>query len=157
MDVVLIVLRILIKVLAVFWGLVLGWQLVIGLCGLLPLKTKFRQKQGKVQRTHRFAAVICARNEELVIGKLIESLRQQNYPEECLKVFVVADNCTDHTAEAARRAGAEVLCAPIRNAWEKGTRCGMRWTGCMRNIRTGSTRSPCSMRTTLYPRTFSGR
>lgn len=116
MDVVLLILRILMKVLTAFWVIVLGWQLIVGLCGLLPLKNKFRQKQGKVQRTHRFAAVICARNEELVIGKLIESLQQQNYPAECLHIFVVADNCTDNTADAARRAGAEVF---VRNDTER--------------------------------------
>lgn len=116
MDVVLLILRILMKVLTAFWVIVLGWQLIVGLCGLLPLKNKFRQKQGKVQRTHRFAAVICARNEEPVIGKLIESLQQQNYPAECLHIFVVADNCTDNTADAARRAGAEVF---VRNDTER--------------------------------------
>ncbi|MGI6028263.1 MAG: glycosyltransferase family 2 protein [Candidatus Heteroscillospira sp.] len=59
-------------------------------------------------RLNRFAVLIAARNEETVIGKLVESVKQQDYPAELVDVFVVADNCTDGTAREARRAGAEV-------------------------------------------------
>jgi cellulose synthase/poly-beta-1,6-N-acetylglucosamine synthase-like glycosyltransferase len=58
---------------------------------------------------HRFAVLICARNEERVIGELIGSLRQQDYPADLFDVFVVADNCTDRTADAARAMGATVF------------------------------------------------
>lgn len=57
---------------------------------------------------HRFAALICARNEENVIAELIGSLKAQNYPGDLLDIYVIADNCTDGTAEAARAAGATV-------------------------------------------------
>jgi len=57
---------------------------------------------------HKYAAVICARNEEKVIAGLIDSLKKQDYPSELLDVFVIADNCTDRTAQTARRAGAIV-------------------------------------------------
>lgn len=109
MEIAINILEIIICVLSVFWLFVIGWQLVIGLIGFLPLGNKFRKKQGKVQRTHRFAALICARNEERVIGQLIDSLKRQNYPAECLDIFVVADNCSDDTAGVARRAGAHVF------------------------------------------------
>lgn len=56
----------------------------------------------------RYAFVIAARNEEKVIGNLIDSIRGQNYPQELLTVFVVADNCTDATAAIARQKGALV-------------------------------------------------
>lgn len=59
-------------------------------------------------RQHRFAAIISARNEEGVIGQLIESLKAQDYPSELLDVYVVADNCTDDTAGVSRAAGAFV-------------------------------------------------
>ena len=58
---------------------------------------------------HRFAVLICARNEERVIGDLIGSLQRQNYPARLYDVFVVADNCTDRTADAARAMGATVF------------------------------------------------
>ena len=57
---------------------------------------------------HRFAVLICARNEESVIGDLLESLRHQTYHRGEVTVFVMADNCTDRTAAVAREAGAAV-------------------------------------------------
>ncbi len=56
----------------------------------------------------RYAVLISARNEESVIGQLIESVRRQDYPADMLSVFVVADNCTDRTAQVAADAGATV-------------------------------------------------
>ena len=56
----------------------------------------------------RFAVVVAARNEEAVITHLIDSIRQQDYSQENLDIYVVADNCTDNTADAAREAGAIV-------------------------------------------------
>ena len=58
------------------------------------------------KKNHRYGIVIAARNEETVIGDLIASIRAQRYPAELITVFVVADNCTDRTAAAARTAGA---------------------------------------------------
>lgn len=62
----------------------------------------------QAQTLHRYAVLISARNEEEVIGELIESLKNQDYPQELLDVYVIADNCTDATAQAARKAGAIV-------------------------------------------------
>lgn len=55
---------------------------------------------------HKYAILIAARNEQTVIGNLIESIKRQDYPAQLVTVFVVADNCTDKTAEAARELGA---------------------------------------------------
>ncbi len=57
---------------------------------------------------HRFAVLICARNEEAVISDLIESIHQQTYDRNFVRIFVMADNCTDRTANVARNAGAIV-------------------------------------------------
>ena len=57
---------------------------------------------------HRYGVLISARNEEAVIGQLIENIHEQNYPNDLITVFVVADNCTDNTAKVARDAGAVV-------------------------------------------------
>lgn len=48
---------------------------------------------------HKYAICIAARNEEKVIGNLIDSIHKQDYPKDKLTIFVVADNCTDHTKE----------------------------------------------------------
>lgn len=57
----------------------------------------------------RFAVVVAARNEEAVIGDLIYSVLQQDYPSHLRDVFVVPNNCTDRTEAAASAAGAEIL------------------------------------------------
>lgn len=80
---------------------------------LIPFVCKKRKKgkntaEKKEPAFHRFAVMIAARNEEAVIGQLIESIQNQNYPSEYVDIFVAADNCTDGTAELCRRAGATV-------------------------------------------------
>ena len=81
------------------------YQLVYLMYGIISLKKPWifiaRQE-------HRYAVMISARNEEEVIGELIASLKAQNYPKDKLDIYVVADNCTDRTADAAREAGAIV-------------------------------------------------
>ena len=57
---------------------------------------------------NRLAVLICARNEEKVIARLIRSLREQTYDKSLYQIFVVADNCDDKTAAIARNAGATV-------------------------------------------------
>ncbi|MGN0329543.1 MAG: glycosyltransferase family 2 protein [Lachnospira sp.] len=57
---------------------------------------------------HKYAFIIAARNENAVIGNLIDSIKNQNYPKELIDVIVVADNCTDNTAEISRQHGAIV-------------------------------------------------
>ena len=61
------------------------------------------------KKNHRYAVLISARNEETVIGNLIHSIKVQNYPAELIDIFVIADNCTDNTAEIAEEAGAIVF------------------------------------------------
>lgn len=79
-----------------------GLYLLVGLC-----RRSWRDRRPPA-KLRRYAALISARNEEGVIGELIQSLKAQNYPAELLDIYVVADNCTDRTAEAARAAGAKV-------------------------------------------------
>ncbi|HHY96066.1 MAG TPA: glycosyltransferase, partial [Firmicutes bacterium] len=64
----------------------------------------------------RFGILIPAHNEERVLPLLLDSLRRQDYPAHLISVVVVADNCTDGTAEVARRHGATVLerTSPLR-------------------------------------------
>ena len=68
-----------------------------------------KPKELTAKKNHKFAAVISARNESAVIGDLIHSIKVQNYPAELIDIFVIADNCTDNTADVAREAGAIVF------------------------------------------------
>lgn len=69
---------------------------------------------------HRFAVLIAARNEQAVIGDLIDSLKRQTYPQKLVTIYVVADNCTDETAQIAWRHGAKVIERHDKNRVGKG-------------------------------------
>ena len=91
-------------VLFIFFTAAYAYQIFYLLVGL------WGKQRGGVENAelHRYAAIISARNESAVIGRLIRTLKEQDYPSELLDVIVVADNCTDNTAEVARSAGAIV-------------------------------------------------
>ena len=91
---------------ALVWIITIFWlyQLAISVCSLVKLK----DKPMLVNKNHRFMAIIPAHNEENVVTELIESLKAQDYPKELLDIYVIADNCTDRTADVARAAGAIV-------------------------------------------------
>ena len=87
-------------IITVFWIYNIG----ISVCALI----KFKDKPLKTNKKHKFMAIIPAHNEAAVIANLIESLKAQDYPEELLDIYVIADNCTDNTANVAKEAGAIV-------------------------------------------------
>ena len=70
---------------------------------------KDKSKPVKSDKMNKFGVVISARNEENVIGHLLESINRQDYPKELIKIFLIADNCTDNTAQVGREYGATVL------------------------------------------------
>lgn len=74
----------------------------------IPVPWLKKEPAHREEKRHRFAVLICARNEERVIAKLIESIHGQTYDRGSVRIFVMADNCTDNTARAARNAGAIV-------------------------------------------------
>jgi len=67
-----------------------------------------KKKLADAQNQHRYAVVICARNEQNVIGNLIKSVHNQDYSKKLIDIFVIADNCSDNTAAIARKSGAYV-------------------------------------------------
>ena len=62
----------------------------------------------EAKQMHRYGVIIAARNEATVIRELLQSIKAQNYPDGLVTAFVVADNCTDNTAELAQAEGAVV-------------------------------------------------
>ena len=75
----------------------------------IPIAWLKKQKPLPKGLLHRYAVLIAARNEETVIGSLIESIKRQNYPADRIDIYVIADNCTDCTAKAAKSHGATVF------------------------------------------------
>ncbi|MCX7971093.1 MAG: glycosyltransferase [Negativicutes bacterium] len=87
---------------------------------------KNQREKGKIYRPHhKFALIVCAHNEQAVIGQLVENLKRLRYPASLYDIFVVADNCRDNTADVARRAGAIVY--ERSNQREKGKGYAMEW------------------------------
>lgn len=80
------------------------YQVVFFFIGLIRGQVKIPP----AKKQHTYAFFIAAHNEEAVIANLVKSIKDQDYPSELIDVFVVADACTDNTAQAARDAGAIV-------------------------------------------------
>ena len=80
-----------------------SYQIFYAIIGVLK-----KSKNFKTDVKNRYAVIISARNERVVIGQLLQSIKNQNYPSQLIDIFVVADNCSDDTAQIAREAGAIV-------------------------------------------------
>ncbi|MBO5453672.1 MAG: glycosyltransferase family 2 protein [Clostridia bacterium] len=83
-----------------------GYYTVISLVGCLFKKEPKCKNETNI--THKFAMVVSAHDEEVVIGNLVDSLQSLNYPKDSYEVFVIADNCSDSTADISRQHGATV-------------------------------------------------
>jgi len=77
--------------------------MIMSIFAFLPLKVG-----NKYEPKNKFGIVIAARNEEVVIGNLVDSLRQQNYPKELYDIIVVPNNCKDNTKALAVAHGAKI-------------------------------------------------
>jgi 1,2-diacylglycerol 3-beta-glucosyltransferase len=73
----------------------------------------------------RFAVMVPAHDEELLIQRTVGSLLAVDYPPEMFTVHVIADNCTDSTAERARALGATVHERVAAD--ERGKGYALRW------------------------------
>lgn len=87
-----------------------GWWTVLNLVAI----PRPRRRRGAGERP-AFAVIIPAHNEERMVDRCVESLVADSYHPRP-RMLVVADNCSDRTAELARKAGAEVLVRVDPNA-----------------------------------------
>lgn len=71
----------------------------------------FREKRNEYKNNikKKFAILIPARNEELVIGNLVETLNNQNYSKDKYDIFVIPNNCDDNTEEVAKSFNAKII------------------------------------------------
>ena len=83
----------------------LFYQIVIGLFGFRKRTKDYADHDPQA----RFLVLIPAHNEERVIGDIVRNLEEMDYPREMYDYYVIADNCTDRTAEVAREGGARVI------------------------------------------------
>ena len=91
-------------ILGVIFVLCYGYQLAYILVAYLK-----KDKPLPPPKDNRIGVLICARNEEKVIPRLIRTLKAQTYDSSRYEIFLAADNCTDSTANVARERGITAL------------------------------------------------
>lgn len=80
-----------------------SYQFIYMLISLFPTNMELID-----DKKNKYAILIAARNEEKVIGNLLKSINNQDYPKSLIDIYVGADNCTDDTARIAKENGAIV-------------------------------------------------
>ncbi|RUM88615.1 MAG: hypothetical protein DSZ23_04310 [Thermodesulfatator sp.] len=84
--------------------LIVGYLFFLAFAAMVPgdkLETAMPEKS--------FLILVPAHNEASAIGATLESIRKSEYPENMLDVVVVADNCSDNTAEIVKSMGIQCL------------------------------------------------
>lgn len=92
---------------------------VVLACGyllLLTLLSADMEAPPRVAPRLKFDIIVPSHNEEAGIASTVANLSAVDYPAALRRILVVADNCTDSTADKAREAGATVL---VRHDTEK--------------------------------------
>lgn len=95
------------------------------LCVLATASLFYKEAPLDTQPTSRLTVLVPAHNEADFIQRCVASLKSQNYPAEQTRLVVIADNCTDQTAELAQAAGSAVLVRDEPEARGKGQ--ALRW------------------------------
>ena len=95
----------------IFWIIATTFAVLAGVNYLyMAIGILCKSKKWKAtDKQYTYAFTICAKNEEGTITQVIESIKKQDYPADKIAIFVIADNCTDKTAELSRAAGAIVF------------------------------------------------
>ena len=89
-------------ILIIFYIFSLLHSIHFGLFGIIPyLKPKKEKKEVYNKAKQRYLFLIAARNEEMVLGELIDSIKKQNYPRNLYKICVLPNNCQDNTKALA--------------------------------------------------------
>ena len=76
---------------------------------LLTLLSARLPVQDPSKRDIKFDVIVPSHNESSIIAHTVASLKKIDWPADRHRIIVVADNCTDNTAQIARDAGAVVL------------------------------------------------
>lgn len=106
-------------------ALFLALPLLADLLSLARLPFRPRVAVRRPDGMPRLLFLVPAHDEELLIARTIDSVAALDYPQGAATCVVVADNCTDRTADIARAAGATVL--ERADAVERGKPYAIRW------------------------------
>jgi cellulose synthase/poly-beta-1,6-N-acetylglucosamine synthase-like glycosyltransferase len=124
MGVLITILQVLVLVYEALLAVLVAYLLLLTASAMVGV---WRARQAKPlgnSRT-RFLILIPAHNEEKLLPDLLANLRALDYPEKRYQIHVVADNCSDNTAELARRGGA--VAHERTNLEQRGKGYALQW------------------------------
>ncbi len=93
---------------------------------------KKKRERAVATRDNKILCLIAARNEEGVIGQVINSLQKQNYDKNKYEIIVIPNNCQDRTAEVSLKMGASIY-EPKQSVKNKGDALHETIEYCMKN------------------------
>lgn len=96
---------VILKVISFFFA---AYGLYYGLTGICAF-LKPKEDKVKSKKINKFSIIIAARNEEEVIGNLIDSLKKQNYDKDYYDINVIVNNSTDNTYKVAKKNGVNTI------------------------------------------------
>ncbi len=103
------IIEFLLKCLLIVLALPAGYLLMTTIAAYL-----FKKEVCGENRLLRIGVLIPAHNEEDGIKSTVKAILASDYPADRFEVYVIADNCTDNTAQQARHAGA-IACERFDN------------------------------------------
>ncbi len=98
----------------ILFAITLVYALYFSISGFIGIMKKKKIKLLKANKFNYFAIIVPARNEGKVIGNLLDSLNNIDYPKDKYKVYVIPNNCTDNTKEIAIKYNSEVIDCNIK-------------------------------------------
>jgi len=82
---------------------------LVGLAAAYYFTKKEKDDVKTADSIHRFAILVPAHNEEMLVSNICKSLSELQYPKEIYEVYVIADNCMDNTVEICRAYPVNIL------------------------------------------------
>ena len=103
------VLQVIVLVFEILLAVLVSYLLVLTLAALIGAsRSRAAQSGAPHVPSARFLILVPAHNEEKLLPDTLDHLRRLDYPPELFAIHVVADNCSDRTAELGRAGGAIV-------------------------------------------------
>ncbi len=92
-------------IISIFFGI---YGLYYAITGIFAF-AKPKEEKKITDKKHKFSIIIAARNEEKVIGNLIDSLKKQNYDKKLYDINVIINNSNDNTLKVSKAHGANAI------------------------------------------------
>lgn len=93
----------------ILFVITLLYGLYFAITGLFAFKKEEVHKIRPFRARTKFGVIIAARNEAQVVGDLVKSLKEQNYPNDLYDIYTFVNNSKDDTFDVAEKAGSKAI------------------------------------------------